>query len=53
MKITIEAEPKEIAALVAELQERPVGECELDVDGAVIAESVWRAIRGRPQASEV
>lgn len=50
MKITIEGNPKEVAALVAELQGRPGGEVAIEIDGGKITESVLRAIRGTPQA---
>lgn len=46
LKITIEGESKEIAALVSELRERH--DVEISADGAAIAKAALRAIRGTP-----
>lgn len=44
MKITIEGEAKEIAALVLELQERPVGnDCKTNSDG--LADKIIRDLQ--------
>ena len=50
MKITIEGDPKEVAALVLELQGRLSGEVAIETDGAMITKSVLKAIRDTPQA---
>ena len=44
MKITIEVEPKEIAALVSELQER---QTDILIDGKVIVDVVRNHVRCR------
>lgn len=50
MKITIDGDAKEIAALVLELQGRLSGEVAIETDGEKLTESVLRAIRGTPPA---
>lgn len=47
MKITIDGAPKEIAALVAELQRRRTEEIEIELDGRKVTEAVVQAIRGK------
>ena len=50
VKITIEGNAKEVAALVLELQGRLSGEVAIETDGGKITESVLRAIYGTHQA---
>ena len=52
MKITIEADAKELAALVAELQKRREGSCELELefDKDKAIESALAAIRDMREA---
>lgn len=47
MKLSIDGSPKEIAALVAELQRRQTKEIEIALDGREVTESVVQAIRGK------
>ena len=53
MKVTIEADAKEIAALVLELQERRVlpDELQVTIDGKKVMASALEAIHGRLEAN--
>ncbi len=54
MKVTIEADAKEIAAFVLELQKRRVlpDKVQVAIDGKKIMESVLEDIRGMLEATE-
>lgn len=52
LKVVIEGDPKEIAALALTLQGRLGGDITVETNGTEITKAVLKAIRGMPQALE-
>ena len=51
MVVTINGDPKEIAALVVAIQERPICEGELRLDGKTVTEAAVASIHGKSASS--